>query len=967
MVSGKRIEALFSLKSGESQTVFLLISYSFVISVGLYIYYTAATTLFLSNFSNKDLPVAYIAGGVLVFLIGKSNLYIQSKILYSTLSKWLVIGLTIVAGLLLYSYFIFQNKWIVFALFLLIRANLFVFSFTFWIAASKIFNLEQAKRLFGLLGTGEVVASTIANFLVSYLVSHKLLTVEGLLVIAIGCIAASIFFYAVIQQKYNQLLAFRKAPVADGAASAGSIFTRQTSQYHLFVYLLAALPIVCLYLIEYIFSVDSKAQYTDKEQLAAFIGQFLFTCSIIELIIKSFLYQFITNLFGVSSSLIVLPVALLIIAVAILLLYTADINIFFLVLMSRFFITSVRRSFSDTSFQLLYQPLPHTESIHLQNLVEIYIKPLGYIFAGGSLIFLTSSGFKNSTDVFSLLLIYLVVWLVIAYLMRNEYKEKIISFLANRTPLLTSIPALAIKPVTGEPTAGRSQADVNELVKLAGSPLAADRLQAARQLRSYRLIKTDKLIIKLLNDPSEAVRQPAIVAAANTTKPEVWEHVIPNLFIDACHQTAHEALSRIGEPVLPLLGRCFNDKSLKTNDLTALIQVITTIGGLRAIHILRKLMEGQPAGIRLQLYRSLLQLGYQATIRERSLLLNDIDGMINRYLRTLSAELILSQPADHSFSLLIKAITLEREETLDGLLILLSLYYNDDKFLYVKELIQQKNKQSRGYLNEILNLLISEELKAKLLPLFEDATKEEILTRLEPYFPQQTVSVTDCLFDLANRSDQEVHLITKALAIKQMHQFSDDNVMLTYATHAASKHKIISELCLYSLYLFQPEKFNSFYRYFSDNKQQVHVAICNDIISNSSTHLLEVCKVESLLQTDVFPDKYLDKLYQISANMEAAILASDTHVYTNTIKQNHPDFSGIILTKGRLQLTPINNDFFFMDAPNYYLYTDTITDMKAIGNCAIYYICMTDTRVAGSYDFSGYQPVASMPNPELQS
>ena len=251
--------------------------------------------------------------------------------------------------------------------------------------------------------------------------------------------------------------------------------------------------------------------------------------------------------------------------------------------------------------------------------------------------------------------------------------------------------------------------------------------------------------------------------------------------------------------------------------------------------------------------------------------------------------------------------------------------------------------------------------------MFEDATKEEILTRLEPYFPQQTVSVTDCLFDLANQSDQEVHLITKALAIKQMHQFSDDNVMLTYATYAASKHKIISELCLYSLYLFQPEKFNSFYRYFSDNKQQVHIAICNDIISNSSTHLLEVCKVESLLQTDVFPDKYLDKLYHISANMEAAILASDTHVYTNTIKQNHPDFSGIILTKGRLQLTPINNDFFFMDAPNYYLYTDTTTDMKAIGNCAIYYICMTDTRVAGSYDFSGYQPVASMPNPELQS
>ncbi|OIN60648.1 hypothetical protein [Arsenicibacter rosenii] len=945
MITRKYIQGILSIKPEEAGSVRLLVGYSFVISLGLYMYYTAATTLFLSNFKNKDLPVAYIAGGVFVFLIGKGNLFIQSKVLYATLSRWLLIGLTIVSGILLYLYFLTHYTWIVFLLFLLIRANLFVFSFTFWITASKIFNLEQAKRLFGLLGTGEVIASIVANFLVSFLVSNKLVSVDGFLIIAVGCIAASIFFYSLIQREYKSTLSFRKAPPISTETTRKPFFFYKKDQYELFVYLLASLPIICLYLIEYIFSVDTKAQYRDKEQLAAFIGQFLFTCSLIELVIKSFLYRFVTDTFGLSSSLILLPAALLFISVAILLLYTIDVNIFFLVLMSRFFITSIRRSFSDTSFQLLYQPLPASESIHLQNLVEIYVKPLGYIIAGGSLIFLTSSGFTNSTDVYSLLLIYLVIWAAIAYLMREEYKTKLIDFLANRTPLLLSTPATLpvanmVRPVKPSGT----QADLRTLEKLADAADENDRLKAINILQYSRLLKTDKLIIKLLNDKSITVRSAAIWAGSASSNPEVWEHISQNLFIDTFYQITYKALCRLDEPVLPLLNRYFYDKNLGLNDLKKLIDVITAIGGPQAVHSLRKHIDGQNPAIRFYIFRALLQLGYEVNIREKSLLSTDIDHTANRYLWSLAVDVNLKKEQAYGIDLLIKSLRYEQESAIDTLLVLLSLYHNNDKFLYLKDLIKNKNKQSRGYLNEILNTLIAQELKLKLLPVFEDISNEEILIKTNKYFPQRDQTLTDCLFDLINRSEQDIHIITKALAIKLLNHFDSDKSLLLYATYARSKHKLIAQLCLYSLYTFYNEHFNLYFTYFIEHNETFYINICHEILADTQTNKLEICKIESLFRTELLPFKDLDDIHRISADLHPGTLKAGGHLNFSDIISTVSGFSGIILTSGKLVITPPNDDLFFMDAPNYYFYSNGLKEMKAIEDCALYYISRSDRQ-----------------------
>ena len=244
------------------------------------------------------LPLAYIAGGVFVHFIGRGNLYVQNKVIFSKLSMSMIILLVITIGLLLGIYYYNTSKWVVFFLFLLIRANLFVFSFTFWVASSKIFNLEQAKRLFGLIGTGEVTASIIANFLVSFLVSRKIVNVDGLLIISVIAIAISLFFYYAILKKYGKILSFKMPAVSTNIATKPISITKHNKKYQLYVYLLAILPVICLYLIEFIFSIDSKQQYQSKEQLATFLGQFLFTCSIIEFLVKALLYRFVTKTFG---------------------------------------------------------------------------------------------------------------------------------------------------------------------------------------------------------------------------------------------------------------------------------------------------------------------------------------------------------------------------------------------------------------------------------------------------------------------------------------------------------------------------------------------------------------------------------------------------------------------------------------------------------------------------------------------
>ena len=76
---------IFNLEKGEEKIVLLIIIYSFFMGAAIAYFVSSATSLFLSLFNRQILPVAFIASGLIVYLIGIVFSKLQKSLRFSKL------------------------------------------------------------------------------------------------------------------------------------------------------------------------------------------------------------------------------------------------------------------------------------------------------------------------------------------------------------------------------------------------------------------------------------------------------------------------------------------------------------------------------------------------------------------------------------------------------------------------------------------------------------------------------------------------------------------------------------------------------------------------------------------------------------------------------------------------------------------------------------------------------------------
>ncbi|GAA4465406.1 hypothetical protein GCM10023189_46000 [Nibrella saemangeumensis] len=844
MELSNKILALLDIRRNEKTVVFLLISYAFFIGFGLYMYYVAATSLFLTKFNTELLPVAYIIGGVMLHFIGRSNLFLQARFKFSSLSAYLLIALILsIAGLLL-AYRLTDNKWIIFVLFLWIRTNLFVFSFTFWLSASRIFDLEQAKRIFSVISTGEVASSIAANLMVKLLLSSKVVSVVGLLYISLASIVISFFILLLILRKNREKLAFTHVRQKQPANEEKKQFSLFQNRYHVYVYLLALLPVACLYLIEFNFSITSKKQYPDENQLAQFLGQFLFLCSVIELLIKAFLYRFVTKTFGLAAGLTMLPIGLLLIAAGVIGLETTGGGVFFLILISRFLITSIRRSFSDTSFQMLFQPVPEQESVHLQNRVESYAKPLGYIVAGGFLLVLMQFKVVGTLEVYLLLTGVLAAWLLCALVMLDEYRNRLLSLLSQVKTAFTNAVA---RQEADECTVPADTISYEDLQALSLSPQSCDRLTAAQHLGQSKRYLAYKHLIHLLEDPDPRTRKAALQAAGQLKRMELWPFLVSNLAEEEFRPDVVRAMVMFGDAGVEAVEKSFVKMAARTDLSLVFIDVVRDIGGAKAVRFLRQNLANPSAIIRDKVYEALTQMGYKANFTEQLSITQEVDNKLSFYIWTLAAEVDLID--NLSDSELIEALRHERTEVLSKIFNLLTVMYGDARIDQLRSLYFEATGKRKSYLIEIVDMVLSDEMKVRILPIIGDVSIQETILKMQAFYPQQHQTPRDRLVDIVNKDPAAIRDHTRTLALWQLLEYPDSDLSLVYMAFAGSASEALAEAALYGLYRSDTQAFNELMAYYELTNDQTHLRLCERITNHHRVEGPGTTKYEPLVMT----------------------------------------------------------------------------------------------------------------------
>jgi ATP:ADP antiporter, AAA family len=870
-LTSRSLYRLIDLKEGEEKTVGLFIGYSFCMGVAVAIFYTATTSLFLLSFERTMLPKAYIVGGVVVYALGVITSYIQKQIRFSYLINGLIYFLMFSVTGLVISYQFSDVKWFIFFLFVWNRVFVFVNGITFWSTAARLFNLQQAKRLFGLISTGEVISSILSYFSVPLLL--KFMATEQLLYIVALAVGACILLMSLIIRRFSEQLAVVAKPAPREATSVDDSRSWKrflANPYYLLVFLLAMLPVVGLFFVDFMFAVESKEVFPDKELLASFLGVFFGFCALVEILIKTVLYNKLMARFGLTLGVALLPLTLLFsvtLAVSYGTVYGTTALFFAFIVLSRFFMSSVRKSVNEPSFQVLMQPIPASERSEVQSRIEGGPKALGNIVPGVILLLLTSVSFIGTVEIAAFFLLILIGWLYVALKVQGQYRGVLRTLLEkSQVGVRRSLDAyqyaawrLAEARRTAVLSSERSSFEF--IIKLADSARIADRVLAAGLLGESGRYFAHKYLARLINDEAQAVQNAALIAAASVRSPELWPLLIGCLDKDPTHESAAYGLLGVGEPILRELARSFGRSAGNTVFQLRLIRVMKQIGGAKAIKFLRSVLNYPDPHVRDEVYEALKQLGYQVTITERTYLVSEINDRIGLLVWLLAAQRDLEvYPMSSSIQV---ALESEKHRIVPQIFTLLSLLPGGQQYDYVSDLLLKERGEAQGYLLEVMNMTLPDEWKSKLIPLFEDEPLPEKLKHCAADYPQQYLSPGERLSDMVNRHFSRVSSWLKATALHELARLPQDSSLIL-AAHAVAPDEVIAEIALLALYRSNPSRFESLQQVIEAQNDTFHLKICHRIRASPSDSDLLWHRVGVLRRTHRFAQRPEEELLTVA-------------------------------------------------------------------------------------------------------
>jgi HEAT repeat protein len=368
------------LRPNEGLPVLLLVTLSFSQGLALVVADTAATALFLSALGAAALPGAYIAAAVIVPLVGASIGWLGQRVATERLAAGTLLALTVLLLLLWAGSAV--GSWIFFLLLLWYRVFNAISGVIFWGLAGRLLNLRQAKRLFGIIGSGENVARVLGYAMVPLLAA--LFGVANLLALAVAGLVSALASTIALQRMTARTHAAPPTSPPQRAASAGGIKALGASPYVVRILVLIALSNWAFSTLDLTFSSQVQLHFHDTRALANFLAGVSLLLSILRLLGRPLLTGPLIGRYGVGIGLLIQPLALG--AGALLLLAGAlgggPALIFWMVVLLRLTDNAIATILSRPALQILFQPLPASQRLAAQSAADGVVAPLALGLVG---------------------------------------------------------------------------------------------------------------------------------------------------------------------------------------------------------------------------------------------------------------------------------------------------------------------------------------------------------------------------------------------------------------------------------------------------------------------------------------------------------------------------------------------------------------------------------------------------------
>ena len=511
------LSRLFRARPGEWGPVLLLQALVFLIICTLLIVKPTASALFLSEYGAVGLPYMFLATAVLAAIV--STGYSAALRQYSLLRVSLVSLLVCLLVLLGCASFVrLPPARPIVAVVLYLWTALFgvLAASQFWMMASFVFDVRQAKRLFGLIGAGAIAGGIAGGYLTTLLARE--IGTRNLILLAAGLLIPCLLLTAFVWRRHvarRQSIISRKQKTSTRHQAPHRLIFG--SRHLLLLCGIVALSVTAAKLVDYQFSVLAAERYGDQDRLAAFFGFWYSTFNIVALLIQLVFTQRVVQGLGVSGALLFLPVGLGVGAMVMLLFPGLSAATF-----SRSVDGSLKQSLSRASVEMLFLPLDEETKKKVKTYIDVLIDSLAGGVGGVVLIILTQLLGFSAPAISWFVLLLVAAWVASVILIREEYIDAFRAQLAHL-----------------KPKKQRNRLNSHHRKVMAGflQVLEEGQMSTHEKQLLYVLERTDDLegaafrepVRKLLTHPSASVRARALRSLYLQPGTELLDEVLPLL------------------------------------------------------------------------------------------------------------------------------------------------------------------------------------------------------------------------------------------------------------------------------------------------------------------------------------------------------------------------------------------------------------------------------------------------------
>lgn len=369
------LERLLNLQPGDTTRGLLLFAYLFLIMSSYMAARIARDALFLDDYLAVDLAYVDLASAGLIGGVVAGYLSVGRHLTLPTLLMGSLLFYTTNLVALWYVAEVYDPPWLSPVIYIWVSLFGALAPVQVWTLASYVLTTREAKRVFGLIGSGAILGAVVGAKLSSLLAMH--LGAETLLLAVALAMVACVGLVPLIWQRRDGLRESAPALTSDGRINVADSLRKIAEIPHLrAIALLILVANITTSLAGWQFKALAKSFIPQKDQLAAFFGEFYFYAGILGFLVQLAVTGRLLRRFGLGPALLVVPVAFVFGSTGVLLWGSVTI---WAAIALRSCINVLQYSVDKPSVELLYLPVP----TGIKNQVKSFIDTVVWRFGDG--------------------------------------------------------------------------------------------------------------------------------------------------------------------------------------------------------------------------------------------------------------------------------------------------------------------------------------------------------------------------------------------------------------------------------------------------------------------------------------------------------------------------------------------------------------------------------------------------------